>query len=210
MNKTIFIRSMNLFMSVVFFKRIHIFLGFLILSLFFFNCATVSHSSAFNPYALKYVPPADKRHYVLMKDSSIVYGEKVVGWNLGIASRKLLHIDGKPIHASEVLGFQNKEGFWTKLEYDAVARRMITGRISVYRRFVDMSKGSYAIMYFQKAGGPVREISGREELKQMLSDCPKAYDMLNIPNEEYAKIVKKQPYFLQSVIEAYNNCSEWQ
>lgn len=200
---------MNSFMLTVTFKRIHLFLAFLILSLFFFSCKTMSPSStSVNPYHFKYVPPADKRQYVVMKDSSIVYGEKVVGWGLGLLSKKLLRLDDKSIPASEVLGFQNKEGYWTKLEYDAVAKRMVSGRISVYRRFVDTQHGGYAIIYFQKAGGLIKETTW-DELKQMLRDCPKANDMINIPREEYLKIVKKQPYYTQTVIETYNNCGEW-
>ncbi len=165
--QTHIMRSMNSFMLTVSFKRIHIVIAFLVLSLFFIRCGGVSHTStSVNPYHFKYVPPDDKRLYVVMKDSSIVYGEKVVGWGLGVFSKKLLRLDDKSIPASEALGFQNKEGYWTKLEYDAVAKRMVTGRISVYRRFVDTQHGGYTIIYFQKAGGPVKETTW-DELKQM-------------------------------------------
>jgi hypothetical protein len=172
-----------------------------------YGCATVSHSTSMDPYAFNYVAPADTRHYVMMNDSSIVYGKKVVGWSLGVFSKKNLHIDGRPVNASEILGFQNKEGFWAKLEDDAVARRLITGRISVYRRFIELSNGArVGRIYFQKNAGPIREISGREELKRMMQECPKAFDMLNISGEEYTRILKKEPYYLQSVIEIYNKC----
>ena len=203
-------RSMHSFMSIVFLKRSHIFLALLILSLFFIRCANMSHSTAVNPYNFKHVPSADKRSYVVMKDSSIVYGQKVRGWGDALLNKRVAHIDGKPIPASEVLGFQNEAGYFAHVENDALAKRYVTGRISVYKRFVDGANGTnYAITYFQKEGGPVKGAT-LDELIQMLKDCPKAYDMINIPREEYLKIVKKQPYYTQTVIETYNNCGEWQ
>jgi len=202
-------RSMNSSMLNDSFKHIHIFTTFPVLALVFFSCTSMSHSTAINPYNFKHVPSAEKRSYVVMKDSSIVYGQKVRGWGDALLNKRVAHIDGKPIPASEVLGFQNEAGYFAHVENDALAKRYITGRISVYKRFVDTHNGSYAITYFQKAGGPVKETS-MDELTQMLRDCPKAYDMINIPREEYLKIIKKQPYYTQTVIETYNNCGEWQ
>lgn len=208
--QTHYMRSMNSSMLTISFNRILVFITFLSMPLLFFSCKSMAPSStSVNPYHFKYVPAADKRQYVVMKDSSVVYGEKVVGWSLGVFSKKLLRLDDRSIPASEVLGFQNKEGYWIRLKDDAVAKRMVTGRISVYRQFVDTQHGGYTLIYFQKAGGPVKETSW-DELKQMLRDCPKAYDMINIPRDEYLKIVKKEPYYTQTVVETYNNCGEWQ
>jgi hypothetical protein len=180
---------------------------FSILFLFLFSCTTVSNTTAFNAYAFKPVPPADNRQYIVMKDSSIVYGTKVSGWAIGAIGKRVAHIDGRQIPVSEVLGFQNKEGYWAKLENDAVAKRLINGRISVYRSQYDPQRPS--LVFFQKENGPLRGLNSREELKQLIRDCQKAYDMLNISDEEYGRIAKKQSYYLNTVIETYNNCGEW-
>ena len=178
----------------------------LILFLLLFSCNTVSKTTAFSPYSFKEMPPAEKRQYVVMKDSSIVYGEKVSGWAAGAIGKRVAHIDGRQIPVSEVLGFQNKEGYWAKLEYNAVAKRLIIGRISVYRSQYDPQRPG--LVFFQKENGPLKQLSSREELKQMLRDCQQAYDMLNISADDYLKIVKKQRYYLNTVIETYNNCDE--
>lgn len=203
-------RSIKIFIVLIFFQRAYLTQTALLLSLVFISCGTTSNSASFTPYSFKQVPSADTRQYVMMNDSSIVYGEKVVGWGDGLLNKRVVRLDGKSIPASEVLGFQTKGGYWTKLEYNAIAKRLITGRISVYRQVIDVPGGARrSMIFFQKAGGPVREISGMGELKQMLSDCPKAYNMINIPEEEYKKMFKKQPYYTQTVIETYNNCGEW-
>lgn len=145
-----------------------------------------------------------------MKDSAIVYGEKAVGWGMGLGSKKIMHLDGKPIPASEVVGFKNKEGYWAKLENDAVAKRLVAGRLSVYRQLVDIPGGArYTVLFLQKNNGPLIQTNSLASLRQMVSDCPKAYSLINMSDEEYMKILKKQQYYTQTVIETYNNCGEW-
>ena len=182
---------------------------FLILYLLFFSCNTMKKApNVLSPswYNFNVVPSADKRQFIVMKDSSIVYGKKVTGgW--GWSGKQSAEIDGRKIPGSEYIGMQNKEGYWLKLEDNNSAIRLIHGRISVYRTLPDQV-GARAV-YFQKENGPFRMFDSMEGLKRMLRDCQKAYDMLNISDDEYNKIVRKQHDYLHTVIEAYNNCGEW-
>jgi hypothetical protein len=149
----------------------------------------------------------------MMKDSSLVYGEKADA-PIGGLSKNVVKLDGKSIPSSEVLGFQHEGYFYAKgpnpdypKEY---AKRYVQGRISVYVsiRYTGPSH-SLKVCFFQKGNGPLRESIELDELKQMLSDCKKAYDMVNIPHDQYVKAVKKDPYFIQHVVQVYNSCGEW-
>ena len=42
-----------------------------------------------------------------------------------------------------------------------------------------------------ESGRPMKQISGPDELKSMMSDCRKAYDMLNISADQLTKALKK-------------------
>jgi hypothetical protein len=204
-------KSIYPFMVLNFFQRTYITMRIVIFILLISGCGTMARSqiTAAGVFNFKSVPPADKKSFVMMKDSSIVYGEKVVGWGTGVLNKRVLHIDGKPIPASEVLAYQNKGVYWIKVENDEVAKRMVQGRITVYTAFITTGSMTYSIDFFQKENGPLQKHVGLPELKQLLMDCPKAYNMADMSDKEYVKISKKQPYYTQTIIETYNNCGEW-
>ncbi|HZH96694.1 MAG TPA: hypothetical protein VEY06_12445 [Flavisolibacter sp.] len=191
-----------------FFDRSCYSIGSLVLPLFFFGCAPMAKMPAtFSAYEFRDGPSAEKRQYLVMKDSSLVYGKKVSGWAQGLIGNKgVAHIDGRQVPVSEVLAIQNDEGYWIKLWDNTAAKRLVSGRISVYRSQYNPPRPM--LVFFQNGNGPLRQLGGREELKQMLRDCSKAYDLLNISDDEYLKTMRKQRYFLNTVIETYNNCGE--
>ena len=183
-----------------------------ILCLLFFRCTPMSHvqAPAISSNNFKYVPSADKRNYVMMKDSSIIYGEKVAGgFGDGLLNKKAVRLDGKEIPLSETIGFQNNDGYYTIVEEGKPAKRLIQGKISVYRLLASNASFSYTALYLQKGNGPVKQTNSLVSLTQLLSDCPKAYSMANMTEDEFRKITKKQLYYPQTVIETYNNCGEW-
>ncbi len=190
-------------------QRIYVGPASLILSLFFFGCATSHSTGAVSPYYFKPVKPTDNRSYVLMKDSSLVYGQKAVVWE-GPLAKNVVRLDGKPIPSPDILGFQSQGYYYARVSDREYAKRYIQGRINVYVsiRYAG-SPQTYSVTFFQKGNGPFKESIGFDELKQMLSDCENAYDMINIPYEQYVKTVNKQRDFIQTVIETYNNCGEW-
>jgi hypothetical protein len=168
----------------------------------------MSHSSAFVFNYYKAPAKTDEPNYVLMKDSSRVYG----GTKLK-ASKKYVYVDDKKIPSADVLGFQNKVGFWTKVEENKWtiywALRLVHGKISVYSHSEPPPNG-WAAFYYQKDNGPVELSSGRwDQFKEMVRECPKAYDMANISDDECKKALKKDLYFTQSIVETYNACGEW-
>ncbi|MEP7377403.1 MAG: hypothetical protein ABI675_28630 [Chitinophagaceae bacterium] len=178
-----------------------------------FSCSPVSRvqAPAISTNNFRHVPWAAERNYVMMKDSSIVYGEKVSGGFGGDAllNKKVVRLDGKQIPLSEIIGFQNNDGYYTLVEDVKPARRIIKGKITVYRLLASNASFSYTALYFQKDNGTVTLRGSFSTFQQLISDCPKAYDMVNMTEDEFRRIVKKQQYYPQTVIETYNNCGEW-
>jgi len=187
----------------------YVLLILLIPSLINFSC-----SSAYAPSSepastglFKAEKATDERTFVVMKDGSIIEGDKSFAPE-GLLQKKVVRLDGKPIAYDQVVAFQNKGTYYAKTQ-DGFAKRLISGRISVYRRYVTGPGGANAYAdYYQKENGAF-ELMGMEGVKMLLKDCQKAYDMVNISVSEHNKIIRKQPYFVQSVIEIYNNCGEW-
>src|SRR5262245_14413980 len=120
--------------TVPFAERDFIVFTLIVLHLLFSGCTTSNHVSGF--YNFKSPDPGDEPHYVLMKDSFRVYGDKI-NFPQGIATKNTVLVDGKSIPPDDVLGFQNKEGYWAKVERNGMARRLVKGKISVYRQIVD-------------------------------------------------------------------------
>lgn len=183
----------------------------LILIILNFGCATVS-STAFGTGAFWYMPkPTDKRSYVLMKDSTIVYGKKVVA-PIGPLAKKEVRVDGRGIPITEILGFQDKGYYYKRLDesYASYAKQLVRGPINVYEKRVGADKPQFFALYQKGANGELVTVNSTEQLREMLRDCPKAYDMLNKSSKELDKIDRKQPDYLYTVIQTYNSCSTQQ
>lgn len=98
-------------------------------------------------------------------------------------------------------GFQNKWGFWAKAgEKNKIAKRIMEGRISVHREQVSEPSSTYSLFYFQKNKEPLKLLYESQfgELRQMLRDCPKAYEMIDISSDEYKKILYEKPLLCSS------------
>ena len=181
------------------------FITLITVCLLFSGCTPMSHSSAFTFNYYETTAKTDEPNYVLMKDSSRVYGGTKIK-----ASKKYVYVDDKKIPSADVLGFQNKVGFWAKVNMDEStivwARRLVYGKISVYSASEPPPNGWVAYFY-QKDTGPIDFGPSRwSQFKEMVKDCPKAFDMANISDDECKKALRKDLYYTQHIIETYNAC----
>jgi hypothetical protein len=185
---------------------------FRILSLVFLfasaNCfgqQTISTTQVMIPEEFQYRPPKEDRQFVMLKDSSIQYGSKVKPTGLGRI--KVVHVDGKEIPISDVIAFQTKEGYYVDIGDHQLTKRYVEGRINVYfQKYGPNNQYSHA--FLQKGNGPLQEVTNFDILKNMLMDCPKAYEMINNPPVKKGHRIVA-PSYNQIVIEAYNDCGEW-
>ncbi|HEX2532734.1 MAG TPA: hypothetical protein VHK69_03305, partial [Chitinophagaceae bacterium] len=83
----------------------------LILAMLFHSCATIPVSDAAYVHEFRDSPPTDKRQFILLKDSSLLYGTKVTGWPMGPIGKRVAKIDGKEIPVADVLAFQIEKGY---------------------------------------------------------------------------------------------------
>jgi hypothetical protein len=181
-----------------------------------FGCTTTYNSAdrafrvGLDPLNFSSRPSADKGAYVIMIDSSVVNGTKVRGWfNGDPLPKRVVHIDGREIPASQVLAFRANNGFYVRFGKDTVIQRQIDGRISIYVAW--FPNHDIVHHFIKKDDGPIELIYGNEKgverIRHMVADCKKAYDMINISMDDYKVATVKNRYFTQSVIEAYNSCS---
>jgi hypothetical protein len=147
----------------------------------------------------------DQRQFVLLKDSSVQYGSKVKP--IGVARIKKLNVDGKEIPISDVIAFQTKEGYYIDLGDHQLTKRYVQGRINVYFQKYGPNN-EYSRAFLQKQNGPLLEVTNFDILKNMLADCPKAYEMINNPPPNKGHRIVS-PSYKQLAIEAYNDCEEW-
>lgn len=160
----------------------------------------VSNKVVMSPSEFAYRQPADKRQFIMLNDGSIIYGSDVGRWGLGALNKKVLSIDGKTIPYSEIRAFKNADGYFVKIDNATLAKRYVEGRINVY---VIVAANHTSWVLLQKQNGPLEEVSSIDVLKNMLADCPKAYDMINHPPKTGPRVFK--PSYRQIAIETYNN-----
>ena len=170
-----------------------------------FGQKTISTTQVMIPEEFECRASKDHRQFVLLKDSSLQYGSKVKA--TGVGRIKKVHVDGKEISISDVIAFQTKEGYFVDIGDHQLTKRYVEGRINVYfQKYGPHNEYSHA--FLQKQNGPLQEVTNFDILKNMLVDCPKAYEMINNPPPKKGHRVVS-PSYKQIVIEAYNDCGEW-
>ena len=166
------------------------------------------NNSVVSYYYFKSPTPSDKRSFVQLKDSSLVYGKKAIYWE-GLVSKEVVRLDGKPYPFDDVIGLQNQGHYYLKISDRAFAKRIINGKISVYEQYETQGDGrTYTSTFFQKENGSLTRVNSLSELARWMNDCKKAYDMVNITMDELYKMERKQPHYIQAAIETYNSCGE--
>jgi hypothetical protein len=179
------------------------------------NTAQKAFKYGIDPLTFKDSPSTNRPNFVVMNDGSVVNGTKVTGWidNGALLNKKVVRIDGREIPVPQVSAYQTKEGYFIRIGKDTILHKIMAGRLTVYHAIFSQGGHSYSITFFQKNNGPIKAIygtqSGLAEVKQLVSDCKKAYDMISIPIDDYMRIIWTNPYYTQTIIETYNNCGEW-
>jgi hypothetical protein len=171
------------------------------------SCKTAAPEAGIPFYLFEGTFSSDKRSFVVMKDSNIVYGTKVDGL-YGLLVKDAVKVDGVSIPADQVIGFQSK-GIYYKRINNNYAKMLIQGKINVYEKTRVSSNGmTEHVILFQKGNnGTLEEFMSADQLNVLVSDCPKAYEMVNKSEKDLKKALKKDRYHFQNTILNYNGCS---
>jgi hypothetical protein len=154
--------------------------------------------------------------YVEEKDGTRHYGKKI-RWQSGLLLKDLVKIDDQKIKMSDVYGFRSGDAFRICHGTD-FPQRVVRGKINVYKLVKDVSSYSTdsrgvgrwnyytTTSYYAEVNhdGKLRELSKIEDIQGLVADCPAAAAMASLSNKEARKRVKKEPDFMNNIIQVYN------
>lgn len=195
-------------------------LSFAVLGVFIFlalaSAANKIHYNAFN-YNNKVEDPTEKNNYLVKTDGTKIYGDKIT-WKAGALVKDQVKIDDQKFGFDEIKGYMNNNAYYEKKGSDFI-KRIVHGKINVYVQFTHvtstgtdfrgaMRTRSYTRTdHYAQVGddGPMIIIAGQKQIKQMVSGCPLAVEMADISDSQMRKAIKKDPNYLNSIFDVYNN-----
>jgi hypothetical protein len=174
------------------------------------------HMGAFNA-GNKVEDKTDKRNYLEKNDGTRIYGEKVK-WQSGLLAKDKISIDKQDFKISDIRGYRYNDLFYGRLKNEYI-KRIVHGKLNVYIKYTNVSstttdRGGFTRTrsyvrtdhYTQKGDdGIMTAMAGQKDIKKAVSDCPQAVSMIDLSNRQIRKAIKKDPNYLNSVFDVYNN-----
>lgn len=177
---------------------------------------------------------ADFSKYLLKNDGTKIYG-KYIKWEDDYRDKDEIFIDEKAYPISEILAFRlSPEKFYWK-DGSNFYKKIIDGKISIYYAMVNQSYTtattttstplSNGRTLERTSGGQTRTYSvpiyyykwqddknmvrldSHEKLKEIVKDCPKAFEKVNMKSKKLSKLMRQNNNYLNEVITLYNNCN---
>jgi hypothetical protein len=174
------------------------------------------HYGAFN-YSNNVEDPSEKGNYLEKNNGEKIYGNKI-SWKTGLLVKDQIKIDDNKFSLSEIKGYRQGNIFYARRGHDYI-KRIVHGKINVYVQFTQVTQTSTdrsgfsrtrtytrTDQYAQKGDdGPMVVMAGQKDIIKMVSDCPLAVQMADISNSKMRKAIKKNPNYLNSIFDVYNN-----
>ena len=193
-------------------------LSFLALSVFFL-LALASKVNQIHYGAFKYTNKVEEKstgNYIVKNDGTMVVGGKIK-WKSGLFVKEI-QIDEQKFKISDVRGYRDGDTYYGRINNEFI-QRIVHGKINVYVQFsfvtsttTDHSGFSHTSSYtrtdqYAQKGedGKLVGIANQKDIKEMVSECPLAVEMISISNSKIRKAVRKDPNYLNSVFDVYNN-----
>lgn len=175
------------------------------------------HYGAFN-YSNNVEDKSETGNYIVKNDNTKIYGKKI-SWKAGLLSKEQIQIDDQKFKISEIKGYHQGENYYSRLGKGDYIRRIVHGKINIYVMFTDVSTTTTdrngfsrtrnytrTDQYSQKGeDGQLIGMANQDDMKKLVSDCPAAVQMLELSNKKMRKAIRKDPNYLNSVFEMYNN-----
>jgi hypothetical protein len=195
-------------------------LSFAVLFVFLFfalaSAVNKIHLNAFN-YSNKVEDASEKGNYLVKTDGSKIYGSKI-SWKAGVLVKDQIKIDDEKFTLDEVRGYLKDNVYYARKGNDFI-RRIVHGKINVYVQFTEVTQTSSSPSggvrsrtytrtdHYAQVGedGPMIGLPGQKQIKQVVADCPLAVEMADISDSQMRKAIKKDPNYLNSIFDVYNN-----
>ena len=174
------------------------------------------HYGAFN-YHNKVEEKSTEGNYLVKNDGTKIHGRKI-DWKSGVVVKDQIKIDDHKFKISEIRGYRNGDIFYARKGNEYI-KRIVHGKVNVYVEFTEVTSTSTdnqgrmrtktytrTDQYGQKGeNGNLVPLAGQKEIKELLSDCPLAVEMASLSNSQMRKAIKKNPNYLNSIFDVYNN-----
>jgi len=161
-------------------------------------------------------------HYLVKNDGEKIHGEKI-SWKSGLLAKDQIKVDDQKFKITEVKGYRSGNTYYIRKGNEYIKRIVHGPRINLYVEFTEVTTTSTSNTgftrtrtytrtdhYAQKGeDGPLLPCAGQSDFKKLMEDCPLAVEMANLSNKQMRKAIKKNPHYLNSIFEVYNNgCKE--
>ena len=175
------------------------------------------HYGAFN-YSNSVEEKSDDGNFLVKNDGAKIYGKKV-SWKSGLLSKEQIQIDDQKFKISEIKGYRQGVNYYVRFGKGDYIRRIVHGKINIYVNFTEVSTTNTdrngfsrtshytrTDQYSQKGeNGALYAMANQDDMKKLVSDCPAAVQMLELSNKKMRKAIRKDPNYLNSIFEMYNN-----
>lgn len=180
----------------------------------FISCSVRLQTIKFNPN-VSVEDKSDTRNYILKKDGTKIYGEKV-SIDFHLLRKHIIMIDNQSVKLSETRGYRMKNVFYGYAGVNSFFQRIAHGRLNMYfdegrlittnQQGLQTGNQPYYNLYFQKGEtDKITFVKSRTKLKELISDCPEAFKLLNITPQELSNRINANPDYMNKAFDIYNN-----
>jgi len=161
---------------------------------------------------------AEDGYYLVKNDGEKIHGDKI-SWKSGLLAKDQVKIDDQKFKITEVKGYRKGSTYYGRQGSEYIKRIVHGPKINLYVKFTEVTTSSttntgFTRMrtytrtdhYAQKGeDGPMLPCAGQNDFKKLMEDCPLAVEMASLSNKQMRKTIKKEPNYLNSIFEVYNN-----
>lgn len=176
--------------------------------------------------AFAYTPSNESKeesdYYVLLNDGTKVFGDKKVKWQSGLIVKDIIKVDDQKFAIKETRGYFANGVFFGRYGHEYV-RRIIHGKLNVYYKEewvnthttdnngVTRWHNELRCSHYAQVGetGELKPIADQNDIKELVQDCPIAYEMIDKKSKAIRKAIRKNRAYLNEIFMVYNNnCRE--
>lgn len=152
--------------------------------------------------------------YVELMDGTKIEADEMK-INSGLFSKKEFKVDGETFPIKQVRGYMSK-GIYYGRTGNMFVKRIVHGKINVYEHIytstsynnqTGMGSSRQATRYYYQKGntGELISMGGQKDIVRAVADCPLAVEMADLKSSKIRKAIRKNPLYLNSIFETYNN-----
>jgi hypothetical protein len=167
--------------------------------------------------SFKYDNPVEDKseegNYLVKNNGDKVYGEKIVTKS-GILTKNEIKISDQKFKISEIRGYRYGSKYYGRVGTDYLLR-IVHGKLNVYVQFTEVTSTSTThdgiehqrsytrTDHYSQRGedGPIIPMASQKDIKNLVSDCPLAVQLVDLSDSKISKAIKKDPNYLNNIFD---------